>query len=298
MTLNAQQMAVRAQGIGGSDMAAVLGIDPYKTRYQLYLEKIGADLAPVADSLTTLRGNLLEDPIAQLYIAKKRTQGEPIKLRRRNQTFRHPDYEFLLGHIDRDVVGERRGVEIKQVSWRMAREWGADGSDQVPDHYLVQINHYLLVTDYEAWELAAFIGGDELRIYHFERDPQWDSLIIQAGDDFWHNHVKPRTPPPIDYEAPTTGRLLKRLYPGTDGTRIELDHDLIHWHDVRQQALDQVKRYQAVADGATNHLLNAMGQSSIGKLPDGSGYTRKMVKKKGFTVPSSEYIDFRYRKKL
>ena len=298
MSLSATQLQARANGLGGSDMGAVMGLDPWKTQYQLYLEKINAELAPVQKSPDTLRGQLLEEPIAQLYVAAKREGGEEIKLRRRNQTFKHRAYPFLIGHIDRDVVGQRIGVEIKQISWRMAKEWGPEGSDQVPEHYLVQVNHYLLVCDYDQWELAAFIGGGDLRIYRFERDPEWDRLIIEAGDHFWHNHVVPRRPPAIDFDSATTAPLLKRLYPGTDGTQIELPPELMSWHQVRQQALEQIKKYQAVADGATNHLLNAMGDSSIGILPDGSGYTRKMVKKRGFIVPSSEYIDFRYRKKL
>lgn len=295
---------VRRSGIGGSDISVVVGLNPFKSPYELYLEKRGelAGREPVADAERDMRllfGHLFEDPIAQGYcILRSKRERQEVKVARKHETLRHPDFSWIMAHIDRRVVGERRGLECKNVGpWAWREQWGPDGSDQVPDYMLLQVQHYMAVTGYELWDLAALHGGNDLRVYTIPRDQGIIDSLLNAASDFWVC-VQQGEPPEIAWETDATTELLKRLYPGSDGSLKEAPADLVKWHEVRQEAMKARNYYEGVADGALNHLRLYMGASAYLQFPDGSGYTRKLIKKKGYTVEPTEYVDMRFTKQV
>ncbi|MDO6747173.1 YqaJ viral recombinase family nuclease [Gilvimarinus sp. 1_MG-2023] len=289
----------RRLGIGGSDLAAILGLDPYRQAYDVWLEKTGRELPRDLDSENVFWGNEYEEPIAKEYCRRmKERTGEDFKVRNKNMPAVHKEHPFLLANIDRDIVGMRRGLEIKNVGWRMAPLWGEDGTDEAAEYYIPQPHHYMLCMDYQEWDLAALIGGQELRIYHFERDPEMDQIIIDTCRDFWFENVIADHPPEIDLEHKRVGDLLKRAYKTISGDVVELDSSAEAWHATLEEAKQQVKYYQGVVDGAKHHLLHIIGDNAGGAFSDGSGYTRKTVKRSGFTVEPTEYVGFRYTKKL
>ncbi|WP_336597196.1 hypothetical protein [Paraburkholderia bengalensis] len=120
-------------------------------------------------------------------------------------------------------------------------------------------------------------------------------MIVEGEHEFWQRVEKHEAPEP-DYTHPTMLELLKRMYTGTNGGEVQFDDDLMHWHRVKQEADAMIKQQKAVSDGAKAHLLRAMGDAAIARLPDGSTYKRKEVTRKAYTVESSTYIDFRHTK--
>lgn len=298
MSLTAQQHEQRALGIGGSDIATILGLNPYKTRYELWLEKTG-QLQPTAANEDQIdQGHILEGPIAELYVRRKQREGVEVRLRKRKQTIVHKDYPWLRANIDREIVGQRKGLEIKKVNWRSGFDWGEDGDIHgVPESYQPQVYHYLTVLGYEEWDLAAYIGGSELKVFEFEADEEWSQIIIEAAGDFWENHVLPEVAPEMEYNHRRTTDLLKRLYPGTNGETVDLESDLLYWHRVLQQANEQAKLYHNVATGARNHIMHSLGEAAIGILSNGECYTRKEIQRRGYTVEPTSYLDLRHRKK-
>jgi len=279
----------RQTGLGGSDIATLLGINPFSTKYKLYLQKRG-ELAPEPDNSRTKAGRVMEAVIAAMV-----SDQEGCKLRRVNRTLRHPKYDFLIAHIDRDFVGIRKGLEIKNVSPRMAYLWGKDGQpDAVAEYYVPQPHHYMLVMDYPAFDVAAYFGGDDLRIYPMDRDPEMDELIIETAHDFWHNHVLAGIPPEPEFDHPTTLPLFKRLYPGTNGETIDADEMIIHWAKVAEEAARKASEYDKVAETAKNHLLAFMGDSAVLKLDSNKVFRRKIIQRKPYTVEASSYIDARF----
>src|SRR6185369_13191468 len=163
--LTTEQLAARK--IGGSDVACILGLNPFKTALELYAEKRGElEPADLSENENVEAGVVLEDAIADLTARRMtRRLGREIKLRRCNLTLTHPKYDWLTIHIDRDVVGEDRGVEIKNVGARAARFWGEQDTDEIPDYYLPQPHTYMLVKDYPAWTVSGYFGGSDLRLY-------------------------------------------------------------------------------------------------------------------------------------
>ncbi len=282
----------RQSGLGGSDIATLFGINPYSTKLELYLQKRG-EIEPTADTRLTRTGRAMEQVIAVMV-----AEREGAKLRKVNRTLRHPVHDFLIAHIDRDYVGIRKGLEIKNVSPRMAYLWGKDGQqDAVAEHYLPQPHHYMLVEDYPLFDVAAYFGGDDLRIYPMERDPEMDELIIDAAHDFWHNHVLAGVPPGPDFDHKSTLPMLRRLYPGTNGETViasELDETLLYWAKVAEDAAAKASQYEMVAEQAKNHLLEAMGDAAVLKLDGQRAMVRKVIKKKAYEVAEMDYVSARF----
>lgn len=174
-------LSIRNTGIGGSDAAAALGLNPYKSPLALYLEKRG-EVEPddLSDNDAVRWGAILEDVIADEYA---RRTGR--KVRRVNRVLQHPQHKWMLASLDRDVVGEDRILEVKTAGVQMASTWGEVGTDAVPAQYLIQAMHYLAVTGASVCDIAVLIGGRDFRIYEIARDDELIASIIQIEGGFW-----------------------------------------------------------------------------------------------------------------
>lgn len=131
----------RRKGIGGSDVATILGLNKWKSPYQLWLEKTGQIDLEHTESEPAYWGNVLEEVVAKEF--QERT-GK--KVRRKNQVFEHPLHPFLRANIDRDVVGENALLECKTANAFLGKEWEGD---EVPLSYLCQVQHYMNVLNKE-----------------------------------------------------------------------------------------------------------------------------------------------------
>lgn len=290
-------LAQRKLGIGGSDSAAALGQSRYKTAFQLYQEKLGLlDPETMFDDDARERmefGQALEAVIADMY-AKRYN----VRVRRHNRIAHHPKYEWMRSSYDRTIDGKREGLECKNVDsmgYRLG-EWGEPGTDEVPTEYFLQCAHYLATSGYEVWHLAACIGGNRLAVYHVERDAEMIEMIEQGEHDFWQ-HLQREEPPPLDYQHASAVPLLKKLYPGTDGSTIRLPAEAEALHYARLDFHEQAELMSKGEDAARARLLHMLGEASLGLLPNGGGYTRKIVDRKGYTVEPMKYVDFRFTKK-
>src|SRR5690625_4713722 len=142
----------RQKGIGGSDASAILGFNPWKSPFELYIEKT-SDYVEEIDNEAIRLGNALED-----FVAREFTYKTGKKVRRRNQMFRHPEHDFMIANIDRDVVGERALLECKTTGVFNKDAW--QGND-IPPMYMCQIQHYMAVLDYEKAYIAVMIGNQD-----------------------------------------------------------------------------------------------------------------------------------------
>ena len=171
----------------------------------------------------------------------------------------HKDYPFLLANPDRLIAGKKMGIEIKNVGDRSRHLWGEDGSQLVPDYYFLQAAHYMLVLDYEAWDVVVCIGGQELRTYRFERDQEIDELIIQGASDFWHNHVEKRIEPPKDYSSPGVQELIKKKFNLVSNEVINLPEQFADVANQWQTAKEDIKHYDNLRKELEAKLLDAIG---------------------------------------
>lgn len=197
----------RKSGLGGSDAAAILGDNPWKTNTQLYDEKIG-DVAPedISDNEAVQYGINAEEPLRRLF-ALDFPQYDIIH--EEHVIHRHPDCPFILGTFDGILIdrntGEKGILEIKttEIMKSMIYEkW----NDKVPQNYFVQILHYLLVSGFSYAVLVAQLKSNwqgeirkTTRHYHFQRADFEDDIeyLKNAEIDFWQNHILKKIRPAL-----------------------------------------------------------------------------------------------------
>lgn len=219
--LTPTQIEARKQGIGGSDAASLLGLNPYCTPYQLWLEKTGqAKQEEISSNDLRHIGHVLEAGIAQLFSDMTKLALEEVP-----QTLQHPKYPWMLCHLDRKVVTKNQIVECKNVSERSFKvyQWGEEGSDQIPLHYLVQVQHQLAVTGYSLAYVAALVGGNRLLRFEINRDEELINRLIEKEHYFWHEHVLMRKPP-----DPYNRIDISLLYPQDNGDYKEATEEIVH----------------------------------------------------------------------
>lgn len=214
-------LAVREQGIGSSDAGAAVGLHPYKSQLELWMEKTGRGGAlpqvdPNDDSSPMFWGTVLESIVASCYA---RRTG--FRVRRINAVLQHPSVPFMLANIDREVTGSRdvQILECKTAGINGANLW----RDGVPEYVHLQVMHQLAVTGKQAADVAVLLGGQELRIHRIERDDVMIEQLIELEQAFW-NHVVSDTPPPAD-GSESADMALRRLYPKDTGTVLDLSQD-------------------------------------------------------------------------
>lgn len=170
-------LAMRSKGLGGSDAASVLGLSPWRSNVQLYLEKRGL-VKSQAENEPMYWGKAVEPVIRQRYCdLTRRTVSTPAGI------LVHPEHSWMLASVD-GVTDDGRLLEIKTA--RSGDAWGADGSDEIPVYYLCQIQHYLAVTGLEVADVAVLIGGQEYRQYEITADATIIESMIEQEAEFWH----------------------------------------------------------------------------------------------------------------
>ena len=160
----------RKCGITGTDAGAILGLNPYRSAFQVYHDKI-SDTIENIDNEAMRQGRDLED-----YVAQRFSEETGFKVRRANAIYQSEEHPLLLADFDRLIVGQKAGLECKTVSPFSADKW-ADG--KIPAHYLAQVDHYLAVSGFDCWYVAALIFGRELVIHKIVTDDAAKTVTTQ-----------------------------------------------------------------------------------------------------------------------
>lgn len=252
--MNRQEwLKARKKGIGGSDASAIAGLNKWKSPVAVYLDKIGQTPHEDINSESAYFGTVLEDVVAQEF--SKRTG---LKVRRRNAILQHPEHPFMLANVDRLIVGKKEGLECKTASEYLKEEWK---DDEVPAQYLIQCQHYMAVTGYQAWWIAVLIGGNKFVYKKVERDEDIIQYLIQIESDFWNNHVLKEEPPMFD-GSDASSDLLKALYPeAVPETEIELPPDANSLVSALDQVSSEIKELETQKKEYENQLKAMMGEN-------------------------------------
>ncbi|AJG15734.1 hypothetical protein RK21_04226 [Pseudomonas plecoglossicida] len=256
-------LAVRKRGIGSSDAAAAVGLNPYKSQLELWLEKTGRDAGlpktdPQDEESPAYWGNVLEPIVAWHY--SKRTG---------NAVLQHPDPElpWMLANIDREVIGTEdvQILECKTAGINGARLW----KEGVPEYAVLQVMHQLAVTGKQAADVAVLLGGQTLEIHRIERDEQMIARLIELERQFWQ-HVETDTPPPADGTA-SAESALRCLYPEDNSLVADFSNHagltaaFIELKAVRQSIANMEKREAELKQ----MLQQAMGSASRADFSSG-----------------------------
>jgi putative phage-type endonuclease len=259
-------------GIGASQAAAAVGLDPWTAPIALY-ERLTSAVDDREETSALRWGKLLEQPIRKAYVE---TIGRTVHVPR--ESLFHPEHQWRRATPDGIVLAahdlaETRwewGLEVKTAFQFAADQWGPSGSDDVPIHYWIQCAWSMHVCDLDRWDLAALIGGRDFRIYTLRRDREFEDNLVDAVTSFWADHVLRREPPPIDHTTAFRG-YLERRFPETRQDYVPADADaeaLVRTILQRRDAMATLKRDDA---RDCNALCASIGEAaglitSLGKV--------------------------------
>lgn len=248
----------RTKGIGGSDASVILGFNPWKSPFQLYIEKTGGQVEEINNE-AIYWGNVLEDVVAKEF---SRVTGK--KVRKRNVMFRHPEHDFMIANIDRDVVGEKALLECKTTNAFNADAWEGD---HIPPAYICQLQHYMAVLGYEKAYIAVLIGGQKFVWKELKRDDEFIELMIEAEKEFWEEHVMKNIPPEID-GTNSASELLKKMYPQDNGETVMLESDKAETLiEAIESIKSEIKEKNTLLKEYENKLKLMIGDAAVGVTP-------------------------------
>jgi putative phage-type endonuclease len=247
----------RRKGIGGSDVSVICGINQYKPPIELWLEKTGQVPHEEAGE-AAYWGTQLESVVRAEFT--KRTGIEVFEL---GVILQHSEHEFMFANLDGLCNCPTHGkcvFEAKTASAYKLGEW----EDGIPDEYMLQIQHYIAVTDSNGAYIAVLIGGNTFKWRFIPRDDDLISMLIQLESDFWEC-VQNNTPPPLD-GSEATARFLGEKFPDSTPSRIALPataEELIYQYAV---ANEKVKEFTEQRQLAENLLKEMLGENEIGDI--------------------------------
>ncbi len=207
--LTEKQIEARSKGIGGSDAAAVMGFSPFRSAFEVWLEKTGRHkFEPTKETHPWLYwGHMLEDIVAKEY-----SKVTGYKVRNRRNTSIHKEHKWMLGHPDRFVVGQKKILECKIARESTAnKDWGT-GADEVKQPYIIQVQHYMAITGSTSADIAVLIGNSDFRKYEIPRDDELIEMIIDQCGSFYKKHIVTDIPPP-----PVDGKDALLMWPTDTG---------------------------------------------------------------------------------
>ena len=235
-------LKLRTKGIGGSDVAAALGLSPWRTPVELWQDKRGeGEPQPATDSMHF--GTILED-----IVAKEFQERTGMKVQRVNYTFADGEDDWMRANIDRaivnpDISGNVRAVkdpqagkpfittdailECKTASAFSAALWGDSQEDEIkagkivtehriPLYYETQVQWYMRLTGVPVCYVAVLIGGNDFRMYRIDRNEEAITAIVEKCRVFWFDYVKAGVAPePMDIDD------IRHLYRREVGPMVE-----------------------------------------------------------------------------
>lgn len=224
----------RSKFIGGSDAAAILGVSPWATPVELWMQKTGRAPKEEFDAVRQRifdRGHKLEPFIRDMVIDKLRDQGVEVELVACNARYTDPEHSFMSCEVDfelrltglveigDDVIemhGEHVNADAKSVTGFARKKWGEENTEDVPIEYAAQFMHGLSITGRRYCLVAALRSFDDVDIYWVRRDDETIAAMREKEVVFWNEHVLGDTPPDT-----FTFDDVKLLFPNDNGLSID-----------------------------------------------------------------------------
>lgn len=230
--LTETQILQRKSGIGGSDVAAILGLSPWKTAVDVYLDKVeqNNNEAGTQDIHTPIFwGNKHEESILEAYEIET---GNKISFL---DTVFDKNVPFLFANVDAVARDEKVIVEAKSTTAQ--NEWGEEGTSQIPKHYLCQVAHYASILNADYVDIPVLFFGSTFHIYRYERNLQLEKMIRDRLIQFWEHNV-------MQHIAPEISNIndAKRIYRASNGNPVTADKEALE----AANRLKEIKEQEAL----------------------------------------------------
>lgn len=249
-----QWLRLRRRGIGGSDAGAIMGVNPYKSILEVWMDKTNQIAVEETETETIYWGRRLEPVVREEFAKRSGLAVQPVPF-----LLQHEEYIFMLANLDGmvdDPVYGRCVFEAKTSSAYKADEW----VNGIPDSYYAQLQHYLAITGWKGAYIAALIGGNDF-IYRFiPRNEAYIEKLINREASFW-NYVKMRKMPPADGSKATAEFLKRENGKAKDRSNIILPAESEKWLIQYQEANAEMKAAEERKNEAESNLKLLMGSN-------------------------------------
>lgn len=231
----------RKTGLTGTDAGAITGMNPYVSAFQIYQDKITEEITET-DSERMRQGRDLEE-----YVAKRFEEETGLKVRNANAIYQNKAHPIMLADFDRLIIGQKAGLECKTVSPYAGEQWK---DEKIPLHYQLQVQHYLAVSGFDCWYVAALILGQEFLIRKIVRDEELIKDLITIEERFWNENVVKRIMPEPDGSKNCYEQIAKMYFRSDREKTIELcgfDSDLKRREELTE-LIDKLEKEKASID--------------------------------------------------
>jgi putative phage-type endonuclease len=245
---SAEWRLARAAALGGSEVAAVLGLSPWESRFSLWHRRKGL-AAPIAETEQMTWGTYLEDPIGRVF-----AESHPDFRVRRTGTWRSEHRPWQIASPDRLLTTPdgRALLEIKTA--HDALEWGEPGTDEVPIYYRAQVLWYLDVLGLSRGYLAVLIAGSDYREYLVDYALDEVAILRSAAREFLDSLDRDERPSLDEHAA--TYRVVRALHPDIDDREVEIAPTLAERY---RAAVAEHKAAEAAKQQASAEMLDVLG---------------------------------------
>jgi putative phage-type endonuclease len=247
---------IRSRGIGGSEIAAVVGLSPWVSRFALWHRKRGT-LGKQDVNAGMNWGHRLESVICDAWSEKR----DMLDVERAG-TYCHPDRRWQLANVDRLLYDDEFRpnpvglLEVKTAHQYDAHEWGPDGSDEIPPYYRCQVLWYMDVLGVPEAHLAVLIGGSDYREYVIPYSADEAGWLREQGEQFWRE-VQAGIPPAIDAHD-ATYEAVRKMHPDINGEDVVIPNQVYAEYATTKKAADKAA---AEHKRAKSTLLDLMGDA-------------------------------------
>lgn len=269
--LTEAQRLQRCHGLGGSDIAAIAGLSPYKTALDVYLDKHG--LSEEREMTDFQRhGHIMEPVILNEY---EKYCGK--QLIRDDLFIQCKENSWMLGNLDaveaesyallKAGLAPVKIIDAKYVSSFHRHAFGSEGTSEMPDSILLQMIHYRIITNAEKVDVAVFFDRPDLYVYTYRKDESIENQVLEMEYNFWFNNVQKDIPPTPKSTADAKAMWRKAR---KDTSIVADDRDLQIWETLRD-IRSQKKTLESQEDELKTLLQIKMADNEI--LSDAGGMT-------------------------
>ncbi|WP_051331004.1 YqaJ viral recombinase family protein [Aneurinibacillus terranovensis] len=277
-------LSSRRKGIGGSDVGAICGVNPYKSAMSVYLDKIG-EAIPFDGNIATEIGNELEPYLRRKFTEwMKENEGIDIEVQEEKCIFQHPEQGFMFANLDGVFYHPEYGLCVLELKTANEFAKGSWEEDEVPDSYYLQVQHYLAVTGLQMAYIGYLIGNRKFDVKQIPRNDNVIANLIEIERNFWNENVRVKIPPMPD-GSEDSAVALKTLYPESDGTIIELHH-MQEERNRYKELGKQKKEIEQEMEAIKQRFMAEMKDAEIAFVGE-KKVTWKVVTKKGYFVQPS-----------
>lgn len=270
----------RATGIGGSDVASIVGLSRHGSPYTVWARLVGL-LPPSESTQRQVIGQELEGAIARLFHRETglhvASEQMPVRHQRRRWARGFIDGLVFDGDVDEPCIDLALGGFEAKTDGRFG--W----SDGVPVDYQAQAQWYMLITGLERWWFGVLFAGFRFQTFELKADRADQRLLAYRAARLWYRHVLTGVPPPID-GSDATSDALRAIHPNhVEGETAELDglaDIIIERFDLKEVEADTKARLKVI----DNTIRERLGDAEVGTLAGIPMFTYRASERKGYTV--------------